>query len=259
MELLTRLHPFLFSRGMNQPVRIAMWSGPRNISTAMMRAWENRPDAIVVDEPFYANYLLHSGVAHPAREEVMGSQSTDEATVIESILEPLPDGINVLYQKHMAHHMRNGMDRTWLSRVTNCFLIRDPCEMLISLDKVFNNPRLEDTGLPQQVDLFTTVQQQTGEIPPVLDARDVLLDPPGALTALCDTVGVAFSDRMVSWPAGPRDSDGVWGKHWYGSVWQSTGFQPYRPRKETLSEALLPCLAECERLYHHLYDHRLRW
>ncbi len=159
------------------PIRIAMWSGPRNISTALMRSWGNRPDTFVCDEPLYAHYLQQTRLDHPGADEVIVHHESDWRKVINGLLGPVPGGDAIFYQKQMAHHLLPQIDRGWLDRVTNAFLIREPREMLTSLAKILPSPRLEDTGLPQQVEIFERVREQTGRVPPVIDARDVLKDP----------------------------------------------------------------------------------
>lgn len=235
-----------------------MWSGPRNISTALMRAWEARGDTWVVDEPFYAHYLLVTGADHPGREEVVAAGETDWRVVAERLSGPVPEGREIFYQKHMAHHLLPDMEGEWLERLSHAFLIRDPREMLTSLVRVTPEPALEDTGLPQQVSLFHRVREATGRTPPVVDARDVLEDPAGVLAALCEALGVAWTERMLSWDAGPRETDGVWAKHWYAAVERSTGFRPWRPKREPVPERLADLEAACLPLYDELHTHRLR-
>lgn len=239
------------------PVRLAMWSGPRNISTAMMRSFENRPDCAVVDEPLYAHYLRATGVDHPGREEVIATHESDWTKVVRTLLGPVPDGRSVWYQKHMAHHLLPSMGRDWVAGLTNCFLIRDPAEVITSFIKIVPNPSATDLGLPQQVELFEAERARTGRIPPVIDGADVLRNPRATLTALCEAIGIPFDDRMLAWPAGPRNSDGIWAKHWYASVAKSTGFEPYKPKNEPVPERLRAVHAECCALYERLAAHNL--
>jgi hypothetical protein len=239
-------------------VRIAMWSGPRNISTAMMRAWENRPDTVVCDEPLYAHYLQATGIDHPGAADVIAHQETDWRKVVAALTGDLPAGKSIWFQKHMAHHLLPDIERDWLGSVTNAFLIRDPREMIVSLAKVLPNPTAADTGLPQQVEIFEWVRTRTGAIPPVIDARDVLEDPRAQLTLLCEALGVPFLDAMLSWPAGPRPTDGVWAPHWYANVIKSTSFQPYTPRNEPVPEHLEGLVAACLPYYESLHAHRLK-
>jgi Sulfotransferase domain len=237
--------------------RIAMWSGPRNISTALMRSWGNRPDTAVWDEPFYAHYLLATGVTHPGAEEVIRCHESDWRKVIPKLIGDVPGGKTIVYQKHMSHHFLPEIDRGWLKEVTNVFLIRRPREVVTSLVRLMPQPRLQDTGLPQQLEIFNLVRETTGKVSPVIDTRDVLRDPPRLLRLLCEAVNVPFTEAMLSWPAGPRDTDGVWAKYWYSAVLKSTTFESYRPKQDTVPEHLNPILARAEELYMQLYQHRL--
>ncbi len=240
-------------RAGDTPVRVAMWSGPRNISTAMMRAWENRGDTAVWDEPLYAYYLHATGIEHPGAAEVIAAGETDWRAVVARLTGPVPGGHAVFFQKHMTHHLLPEVDRGWLAQVVNCFLIRDPREVIASYARVRGTVTVEDVGVPQQAALFDEVRALTGRVPPVLDAADVLRDPRGMLSRLCDAVGVGFTERMLSWPPGPRASDGVWARHWYASVEDSTGFAPWEPKSHRLPDALAPladaCMADYERLH----------
>lgn len=244
------------------PVRIAMWSGPRNISTAMMRSWGSRPDCAVSDEPLYGHYLAwlppHRRAEHPAAEEVIAAMDCDWRSVAKALTGPDPGGRPIWYQKHMAHHLTPGMDLGWVEHLTNCFLIRDPAAMITSFIKVIPNPTPADLGLPQQVALFERIQRETGLTPPVVDSADVLRDPCGTLSALCDSLDVPFDESMLTWKPGPRPQDGVWAPHWYASVYQSTGFGPPVPKEEHVPEPLTTVLAECVRLYERLAAHRVR-
>ena len=243
------------------PVRIAMWSGPRNISTAMMRSWGSRLDCAVSDEPLYAHYLSTLDEAkrstHPVADQVMGSQPTDWREVATALTGPIPDGKPIWYQKHMAHHVTGSMDLEWTSGLTNCFLIRDPRAMIASFIKVIDSPTPEDLGLPQQVAIFESVRKRTGRVPAVIDSCTVLTDPRAALTALCERTRVPFDDSMLSWEPGPKPEDGVWAPHWYASVYRSTGFELYTPTTPEIPDRLLPVLEECQRLFDILAPHAL--
>lgn len=240
-----------------EAVRIAMWSGPRNISTALMRSWESRGDTAVWDEPLYAYYLATTGVEHPGRDEIVARHETDCQKVVARLVGPVPEGKTIFYQKHMAHHLLAGVDRQWLERVRNAFLIRDPREMLTSLVRVTPEPTLADTGLPQQWEIFERIAERRGTPPPVVDARDVLESPEAVLSRLCEALGVPFKRAMLSWKPGPRPTDGVWARHWYAAVEASRGFQPYVPRTDPLPERLAGLHAECEAVYRRLHAHRL--
>ena len=240
------------------PVRVAMWSGPRNISTAMMRAWENRGDTAVWDEPFYAYYLDSTGIEHPVDSEVIAAGETDWRRVVERLLGEAPGGRPVFFQKHMTHHLLPEIDRGWMDEVVNCFLIRDPREVLASYARMRSTVTVEDVGVPQQAEIFDHVQARSADTPAVLDARDVLENPRGVLSALCDRIGIDFTDRMLAWPPGPRESDGVWAKHWYHSVHRTSGFQPWVAKTDPLPGHLEPLARECEPHYRRLWKQRLR-
>jgi len=235
-----------------------MWSGPRNISTAMMRAWGNRADTFVCDEPLYAHYLNVTRKPHPGMEEVIAAGETDWRTVTDWLTGDVPEGKRIFFQKHMAHHLLPSMERDWIGRLENVLLIREPKEMLTSLIKATPDAELEDTGLPQQLGLFAWLTERNGAAPAVIDARDVLENPREMLSLLCQRFGVDFSESMLSWPAGPRATDGVWAKYWYHEVEKSTGFRPYKAKNEEVPEHWRGMLAECERIYAELYAARLR-
>lgn len=240
------------------PVRIAMWSGPRNISTAMMRAWGNRPDTAVIDEPFYAYYLERTGKDHPVAAEVIAAGETDWRRVARRLTqEPVPGGKRIFFQKQMTHHFLPEVDHEWIVELTNCFLIRDPREVILSYIRKNPNPALEDLGFAQQCEIFNFVSDRTQTTPPVVDARDVLQNPERTLRLLCDRIGVPFDRAMLSWPAGLRETDGVWAKHWYDAVARSTSFEPYKPREGTVPDALSQVYEQCRQCYEELYQYRL--
>ncbi len=211
-----------------EPVRIAMWSGPRNISTAMMRAFGNRPDTAVIDEPFYAVFLDRTGIEHPMRGEVLQSQSTDWREVQQALLGPVPGERSVFYQKHMTHHMLEGVGRDWMAACRNAFLIRPPEQVLASYAAKRQDVTLQEIGFVQQAELFDREADRLGARPPVVEAQDVLTDPRRTLGALCAALGIPFRDEMLHWPAGRRPTDGVWAPVWYDAVERSTGFGPPR-------------------------------
>jgi hypothetical protein len=223
----------------------------------MMRSWGNRADTAVCDEPLYAHYLLRTGIDHPGAEEVIAAHEADWRKVVDGLVGDIPGGKTIYYQKHMTHHLLPEIDRGWLGRVTNAFLIRDPREMLTSLVRNVPKPTLQDTGLPQQVEIFEWVRERNGHVPPVVDARDVLEDPRGILTKLCDALGVAFDEAMLSWPPGPRPTDGVWAKYWYEAVDRTSTFQPYRPKNEAVPGSLRGLFDECLGHYETLHRNRL--
>ena len=189
--------------------------------------------------------------------EVISDGETDWEKAVEWLTRSEPDGVEVFYQKHMAHHLLPGMGREWIDSLENCFLLRHPAEMLTSLIKILPEPGLADTGLPQQLELFSKVQEQTGRRPPVLDSRDVLENPERLLRLLCEEIGIDFSSAMLSWEPGKRDTDGIWAPHWYGEVEKTTSFRPYAPKEEEVPGEFGTVLKECMEIYEELYQHRL--
>nr|WP_319947385.1 HAD family hydrolase [uncultured Shimia sp.] len=204
-------------------MKIAMWSGPRNLSTAMMYSFGNRTDCAVVDEPFYAAYLALSGLEHPLRAEIMASQPQDPKAVAASLLGINPDDKSHFYQKHMTHHMIPGVPRDWMRDVVNVFLLRHPARVAASYAIKRENPSLEDLGFRQQSELYDLVEGW-GQTPIVIDSHDIRDNPKAMVEKLCDAIGLQFEDNMLSWPEGGHKDDGAWASHWYGSVWNSSGF-----------------------------------
>jgi hypothetical protein len=240
------------------PLRIAMWSGPRNISTAMMRSWGNRPDTAVVDEPFYAHYLKVTGASHPGADEVIETGEPDWRKVVAQLTGPVPRGKRIFYQKQMTHHFLPQMERGWLASLTNCFLIRDPRDVIASYIKKNHEPTVADVGFVQQAEIFDFVRERVGATPPVVDAQDVLENPRRTLTVLCEAVGVEFDEAMLSWPPGLRETDGVWAKHWYTEVATSTGFRAPSRRRAELPERVRDVYEQCLAVYERLRAYRLR-
>lgn len=234
---------------MTEPRRLAMWSGPRNLSTAMMRSWENRADTSVIDEPLYAWYLDHTGLDHPGADEIIAAGPADLSEAIAACVDPV-DQPAISYQKHMAQHLLPDVDRGWLDELTNALLLRDPRRVLASYTRVREHVTLDDIGLPQQVELIDRCAV-------VVDSADFLSDPEGYLRLMCDAFGVDFDPAMLQWPPGRRDSDGVWASHWYSSVEASTGFgpPPHDPPPE-LAPHLRSLADNAMDLYRTLWDRR---
>jgi hypothetical protein len=204
-------------------MRIAMWSGPRNLSTAMMYAFGSRSDCAVTDEPFYAAYLAATGLEHPMRADILASQPQDPAEVARTLAGPVPAGRPFWYQKHMTQHMIPGVPRDWMREVKNVFLIRHPARVIASYGAKRENPTLDDIGFWQQAELVAEVKSWGGD-PLVIDSHDIRDNPAEMLEKLCDALGLPFDPGMLSWPRGGHKDDGVWAQHWYGAVWNSTGF-----------------------------------
>ncbi len=235
--------------------RIAMWSGPRNISTAMMRAWENRPDTSVVDEPFYACYLTATNIVHPMQDEILASQSSQWNEVINKTLnQTLTTGKCIQYQKHMTHHMVADIDEEWFASVSHAFLIRHPAAVATSYSHKRESLTVDDIGFKRQKELFD-MACRLGQKPPVIESTSVLMHPSNTLSALCRTLRVPFDSNMLTWPAGKRDSDGVWAPHWYESVEQSTGFRPYKEKAIELTAHQKNIVDECLPYYQAMAEH----
>lgn len=205
-------------------MRIAMWSGPRNLSTALMYSFDARGDCAVVDEPFYGAYLNATGIDHPMRDAVIASQSTDPVQVAAQCLGGVPPDQRIFYQKHMTMHMIPAFDRGFIKDLTNVFLIRHPARVIASYARKRESPALPDIGFVQQAELFDQVAQIQGTAPLVIDSSDIRRTPRETLSKLCAALGIPFTDKMLTWPAGPKPYDGVWAPHWYDEVWKTTGF-----------------------------------
>jgi hypothetical protein len=237
-------------------LRIAMWSGPRNISTAMMRSWENRSDTQVVDEPFYAFYLHKTRSPHPCFEEILQSQSDNYSQVVSELTKATSNS-NIQYQKQMTHHMLDGIDLTWSKQLQHCFLIRDPAQVVNSYTNSRGVCSVEDIGIKRQFELYQDISQISGQDIPIIDSNDVLKNPERVLKLLCEKLGVAFMPAMLNWPQGSRISDGVWAKHWYKNVDNSSGFSPYSAQHLQLNDKQLSVVNQVQPFYQQLYNKRI--
>lgn len=233
-----------------------MWSGPRNLSTALMRSFAQRADTACWDEPFYAAYLKATGLAHPMREEVIAAGISDPDGVANACAHPR-DGKPVFYQKHMTHHMIAGFPLDWTDRVSNAFLIRSPERVLASYVKKHEEVGAYDIGFARQAELFDREAQRTGKAPPVVDSFDIRRDPRATLTALCAALDLPFDPAMLSWKPGPAPEDGVWGSHWYDAIWSSTGFAPPEEAEPRLPDRLARIADEVRPHYERLARFRL--
>ncbi len=241
---------------MTDPRPVCLWSGPRNVSTALMYSFRELPSVAVVDEPLYGHYLSVTGAEHPGREAVIAAMNCDGGDVMRKLLQRQRETpASRLFVKHMAHHLVD-IDTSFVKDTVNLFLIRDPKEMLPSLTIQVPHAGLADTGLKRQCELYDELVE-FGQNPPVLDSRELLLNPAAVLSQLCGRIGIEYSDTMLDWEPGPRDEDGVWAPHWYHAVHQSTGFSEYRAKDE-FPEHLEALLEECAPWYARLYEHAIR-
>ena len=224
--------------------RIAMWSGPRNLSTAMMYAFGARADCTVWDEPYYAAYLLKTGLDHPMRKDILAKWAHDPVDISARLTDDIPQGKSVFYQKHMTQHMLPAFDRTWMKRVTNVFLIRHPARVIASYHAKRESPVLADIGFQEQAELFDQVAQNLGHAPLVIDSADIRANPEAMLRALCAAIDLPFDPAMLNWPKGGHPQDGPWAPHWYPAVWNSTGFAGVEGPLPDVEAALQDVLAD---------------
>lgn len=230
---------------------INLWSSPRNISTALMYSFAQRSDTQVYDEPLYAHYLRVSGAEHPGREEILADMEQNGDKVMQDFFQYEGEK-PVLFLKQMTHHLVE-LKLDFLNQTTNLFLIRDPKAMLISYSKVLPNPKMEDIGIQQQYELYQSLQKQ-GQNCVVVDSKEILQNPAGILEKVCEAIDIPFEKNMLQWPAGPIKEDGIWAKHWYTNVHQSTSFMPYKERHENLPIHLAPLWKDCQEFYDYMYD-----
>ena len=233
---------------------IVMWSGPRNISTAMMYAFASRDDCQVWDEPFYAWYLKTTGLDHPMSNEVIAEGITDADEVIRRCI-TTPEKLH--YQKHMTQHMLKGLDRSWLDQVTNAFLIRRPDKVLVSYSQKRETVNLQDIGYIEQLEIFNQIADQTGTVPPVTDADKFLADPQQGLEKLCSALNIPYQKSMLKWSPGPKSYDGIWSSHWYNAAHRTTGFATPTEREVNLSPALQKVADQARPIYDQLYRYAL--
>jgi len=236
---------------------IAMWSGPRNLSTALMRSFENRLDCFVSDEPFYSFFLHRTKLEHPLRNKIIKSGEIDYNKIIKYITGPIPHSKKIWYQKHMAHHVLPNVDMNWIKKVKNCLLIRHPNDVILSYLKKNELENVQQLGYLQQVNIYKILCQETESSPIIFDAKDLLKNPKKMLIEVCKNLKIKFDDRMLSWPAGARKTDGVWGEYWYKKVKASTGFKPYTETKKNIPSKYEAIYDESIKHYNFLYKKRI--
>ena len=234
---------------MNSKKRISMWSGPRNISTALMRSFENRSDTTVIDEPFYSCFLKNTGIKHPLYREVIEKYDSSWSNIANILTGPIPNNKNIWYQKLMTHHWTDNQSLDWTINTKNCFLIRNPKDVILSYLKIHKDVTPELTGLPQQIHIFNYIKEKTNKIPIVINSEDILKNPKLMLQKLCNLLDIPFLEPMLSWPTGKRDSDGIWGEYWYKNVVKTSSFSKPSRKNEKLPGQFSSLLDECNTYY----------
>ena len=234
--------------------RICLWSGPRNISTALMYSFAQRRDTHVIDEPLYGHYLRITNANHPGREEVLKNMNCDGNSVMRDIIRDKESNFKILFMKQMSHHLQD-LDDEFLQKVDNIFLIRDPKEVIPSLTIQLPDAKVSDTGLDIQWKLYQSLISMGGN-PVIIDSRELLINPEFILTKLCAHLKINYSKGMLSWNPGPINEDGIWSKYWYETVHKSSTFMPYKPKPD-LQKKFLPLYNKCLPYYNNLYKHAL--
>ena len=236
---------------------IAMWSGPRNISTALMRSFENRSDCFVSDEPFYSYFLYKTKLKHPLSDKVIKSGLTDYNKIVKYITGSIPSSKKIWYQKHMAHHILEGTNMDWIQNMRNCLLIRHPSDVILSYSKKNEINSIKQLGYLQQIEIYEMLIKKMGVSPIIIDAQDLLRRPKKMLIEICKNLEIRFDDKMLSWPHGVRETDGVWGKYWYKQVEASTGFKPYIKTNRIIPIKYQSLYKECMQYYNFLHQNRI--
>ncbi len=234
-----------------------MWSGPRNISSALMRSFENRSDCFVSDEPFYSYFLAKTKLKHPLYQEIIQSGFTDYNQIIKYITGPIPSSKKIWYQKHMAHHILEGNNMKWVKHMKNCLLIRHPSDVILSYLQKNKLENIEQLGYLQLIQIYKILTEELNIHPIIIDAEDLLSKPEDMLNLLCKNLGIKFDKKMLSWSVGIRKTDGVWSKHWYKNVEASNGFNPFNKTDRKIPVKYRIINDKCMELYNFLYERRM--
>ena len=243
---------------MNKPIRIAMWSGPRNISTTMMRAFGNRPDTFASDEPFYGYFLKTTNTDHPMKNEVISKYQTNWSDIKDYLTGPIPNNKPIWYQKQMTQHLLANDSIEWTDKVTNCFLIRDPKDVIVSYAKIYDKMTPELLGFPQLLKVFNHTLKSSKVKPIVINSLNILKEPKPMLKTLCESLDITFTDNMLTWEVGPKEYEGIWGKHWYKQLHSTTGFIKYEKKDKTLPNSLLKLYNECNHYYKQIKEYQIK-
>jgi len=243
---------------MTKPTRIAMWSGPRNISTTMMRAFGNRSDTFASDEPFYGYFLKSTNIDHPMKDEVISKYQTNWSYIKDYLTGPIPNNKPIWYQKQMTQHLLPNDSIEWTDKVTNCFLIRDPKDVIVSYAKIYDKMTPELLGFPQLLKVFNYTLKNSKVKPIVINSRSILKEPKSMIKTLCESLDITFTDNMLTWEVGPKEYEGIWGKHWYKQLHSTTGFIKYEKKDKTLPDSLIKLYNECDHYYKQIKKYQIR-
>jgi len=235
-----------------------MWSGPRNISTALMRSFGNRPDTYISDEPFYAYYLHRTNENHPAKEKIISTGQTNWNLVVQKLVGDIPNNKNIWYQKHMAHHNFPENNLDWIKEMENIILIRNPKDVIFSYIKKYKLKNSFQLGYTQQMQLYNILQDYNKCEPIIIDSEDLLENPKKILKKLCKKCNIPFYSKMLSWPKGTRETDGVWGEYWYKKVQNTTHFLPPIENNKSIPVKYEKIFLDCMQYYKKLYKQRMR-
>ena len=234
-------------------MKIACWSGPRNISTALMRSWSSRSDTAVIDEPFYAYYLKEKQLKHPMYKEILNTYSTKYENIVKYLITDIPKNKKIWYQKHMAHHLINLDNIDWIKKFENCFLIRHPKEVInsyIAKNQLYN---VKELGYPQQYEIVKFLRK-SGKSFIIIDSKDILTNPENALSKWCEKININFEKSMLNWEKGNHSTDGIWWKHWYENVIQSTSFQDFKKKDISIENKYDSIYNESMNYYNYLRE-----
>lgn len=234
-------------------MRIACWSGPRNISTALMRAWSSRADTFISDEPFYAHYLKQTGLNHPMSKEIINLYSTKHKDIIKNLTSVIPKGKNIWYQKHMAHHILKVNDLSWIKNFHNCILIRHPKYVINSYVKKNTLSSVTDLGYTQQLSIIKFLKKEKLKFY-IIDSDDFLKNPEKKINDWCNFLNIDFKKSMLSWSKGPHINDGIWGKHWYNNINNSTKFFKIKRNLSTDYKEFQSIYDDAKYIYKKIYN-----
>jgi len=232
---------------------IALWSGPRNVSTALMYSFANRGDVKVYDEPFFGYFLKHTGVWRPSRDEVLAQMEPDFDKVLEGVLKESKS--KRLFLKNMANHLE-GQEMASLKHYDNVILTRKPDSVIASFTRQIEQPTALDLCYAHQLQIIEYLEQE-GIPYLIVDSDDLRKSPVLELKRLSEFADLPFTDNMLRWPAGARPEDGVWAKYWYHNVHKSIGFMPFEDKQYAIPEHLQPLYETVYSQYQQIKAHQV--